>query len=187
MAQKTLGKTTGWLAYTLSKTDHRFKNGTINQGRWFPYKYDRRHSISLNLSHKFSDRSDAGASWIFNTGGCPYPQVTIIIKPDGSIEKPATSQRNSHRLPASHRLNLGVNFNKKTKHGMRTWNISIYNAYNAMNPNIVYSKYKNGYNVYYDDFYESIYHGNTGQKKAQTVIYRSKRCRLYYVTYTYRF
>lgn len=36
MAQKTLGKTTGWLAYTLSKTDHRFKNGTINQGRWFP-------------------------------------------------------------------------------------------------------------------------------------------------------
>ena len=51
MAQKTLGKTTGWLAYTLSKTDHRFKSGTINQGRWFPYKYDRRHSISLNLSH----------------------------------------------------------------------------------------------------------------------------------------
>ena len=44
MVQKTLGKTTGWLAYTLSKTDHRFKNGTINQGRWFPYKYDRRDS-----------------------------------------------------------------------------------------------------------------------------------------------
>ena len=78
MAQKTLGKTTGWLAYTLSKTDHRFKNGTINQGRWFPYKYDRRHSISLNLSHKFSDRIDAGASWIFNTGGSvSYTHLTL--------------------------------------------------------------------------------------------------------------
>ena len=59
------------------------------------------------------------------------------------LRKPVTSpRRNNYRLPASHRLNLGVNFNKKTKHGMRTWNISIYNAYNAMNPNIVYSKYK---------------------------------------------
>ena len=46
--------------------------------------------------------------------------------------------RNNFRLPASHRLNLGVNFNKKTKHGMRTWNISLYNAYNAMNPAWVY-------------------------------------------------
>ena len=191
MAQKTLGKTTGWLAYTLSKTDHRFKSGTINQGRWFPYKYDRRHSISLNLSHKFSDRIDAGASWIFNTGGCiTIPEkATIIIRPDGSIEETGyISRRNNYRLPASHRLNLGVNFNKKTKHGMRTWNISIYNAYNAMNPNIVYSKYKNGYNVYYDDFYESIYHGNTGQKKAQTVIKKITilPC-IPSVTYTYRF
>ena len=191
MVQKTLGKTTGWLAYTLSKTEHRFKNGTINQGRWFPYKYDRRHSISLNLSHKFSDRIDAGASWIFNTGGCiTIPEkATIIIRPDGSIEETGyISRRNNYHLPASHRLNLGVNFNKKTKHGMRTWNISIYNAYNAMNPNIVYSKYKNGYNVYYDDFYESIYHGNTGQKKAQTVIKKITilPC-IPSVTYTYRF
>lgn len=191
MAQKTLGKTTGWLAYTLSKTDHRFKSGTINQGRWFPYKYDRRHSISLNLSHKFSDRIDAGASWIFNTGGCiTIPEkATIIIKPDGSIEETGyISRRNNYRLPASHRLNLGVNFNKKTKHGIRTWNISIYNAYNAMNPNIVYSKYQNRYNVYYDDFYESIYHGNTGQKKAQTVIKKITilPC-IPSVTYTYRF
>lgn len=93
MVQKTLGKTTGWLAYTLSKTDHRFKNGTINQGRWFPYKYDRRHSISLNLSHKFSDRIDAGASWIFNTGGC----ITIPERQQSSsgpmalLRKPVTS------------------------------------------------------------------------------------------------
>mgnify|MGYP000066700012 FL=1 len=51
-----------------------------------------------------------------------------------------------------------------------------------------YSKYKNGYNVYYDDFYESIYHGNTGQKKAQTVIKKITilPC-IPSVTYTYRF
>lgn len=147
MAQKTVGKTTGWLAYTLSKTDHRFKDGSINQGRRFPYKYDRRHNLSLCLNHKFSDRIDAGASWIFNTGGCiSVPEkATIILKPDGSTEEVGyISSRNNYRLPATHRLNIGVNFNKKTKHGMRTWNVSLYNAYNAMNPNIVYSEYKNG-------------------------------------------
>lgn len=188
MVQKTLGKTTGWLAYTLSKTDHRFKNGTINQGRWFPYKYDRRHSISLNLSHKFSDRIDAGASWIFNTGGCiTIPEkATIIVSPDGVIEETGyISRRNNYRLPASHRLNLGVNFNKKTKHGIRTWNISIYNAYNAMNPNIVYSKYKKSSYLYQPDgnggFIEHKEEGKISIKKL-TIL----PC-IPSVTYTYRF
>lgn len=188
MAQKTLGKTTGWLAYTLSKTDHRFKSGTINQGRWFPYKYDRRHSISLNLSHKFSDRIDAGASWIFNTGGCiTIPEkATIIVSPDGVIEETGyISGRNNYRLPASHRLNLGVNFNKKTKHGIRTWNISIYNAYNAMNPNIVYSKYKKSSYLYQPDgnggFIEHKEEGKISIKKL-TIL----PC-IPSVTYTYRF
>lgn len=190
MIQKTLGNTTGWLAYTLSKTDHRFKDGTINQGEWFPYKYDRRHSISLALNHKFSNRIDVGASWIFNSGGCiTVPEkATIIIRPDGSTEETGyISHRNNYRLPASHRLNLGINFNKKTKHGMRTWNISVYNAYNAMNPNIVYSKYKNGYNAE-NDFYESIYGQSTNKEKGKATIKKLTilPC-IPSVTYTYKF
>lgn len=190
MVQKTLGNTTGWLAYTLSKTDHRFKDGTINQGEWFPYKYDRRHSISLALNHKFSNRIDVGASWIFNSGGCiTVPEkATIIIRPDGSTEETGyISHRNNYRLPASHRLNLGINFNKKTKHGMRTWNISVYNAYNAMNPNIVYSKYKNGYNAE-NDFYESIYGQSTNKEKGKATIKKLTilPC-IPSVTYTYKF
>lgn len=196
MAQKTQGKTTGWIAYTLSKTDHRFKNGTINQGKWFPYKYDRRHNISLSVNHKFSERIDVGASWIFNTGGCitvPERQ-TIIIKPDGSVEETGyISQRNNYRLPVNHRLNLGVNFNKKTKHGMRTWNISIYNAYNAMNPNLVYSERKNNFEYINNDYYEGNYHGNGSHPIAvksteKTVIKKLTilPC-IPSVTYTYRF
>ncbi len=57
---------------------------------------------------------------------------------------------------------------------MRTWNISLYNAYNAMNPNLVYSKWEQGYNLIYNDFYNSIYQGNGNQynseKKSKTVI-----------------
>lgn len=69
MAQKTLGKTTGWLSYTLSKSDRKFAKGAINNGERFPYKYDRRHIINLTLNHKFSERIDIGASWVFYTGG----------------------------------------------------------------------------------------------------------------------
>lgn len=69
MAQKTLGKTTGWLSYTLAKSDRKFAKGAINNGERFPYKYDRRHNINLTLNHKFSERIDIGASWVFYTGG----------------------------------------------------------------------------------------------------------------------
>lgn len=196
MAQKTLGKTTGWIAYTLSKTDHRFKDGSINQGKWFPYKYDRRHSISLSLNHKFSERIDVGASWIFNTGGCitvPERQ-TIIIKPDGSVEETGyISQRNNYRLPVNHRLNLGINFNKKTKHGMRTWNISIYNAYNAMNPNLVYSERKDNREYIYNDYYEGNYQGNGSRPIAAKTTEKTVIKKLTIlpcipsITYTYRF
>lgn len=143
MVQKTMGKTTGWLAYTLAKADRQFTDGSINSGERFPYKYDRRHSVSICVNHKFNDRIDIGASWILNSGGTTTvpEQQTVILKPDGSLEQTNhITQRNNYRLPASHRLNLGVNFNKKTKHGMRIWNISLYNAYNSMNPTLVYAK-----------------------------------------------
>ena len=69
MAQKTLGRTTGWLSYTLSKSDRQFAKGGINNGERFPYKYDRRHNINLTINHKFNERIDIGASWVFYTGG----------------------------------------------------------------------------------------------------------------------
>lgn len=75
---------------------------------------------------------------------------------------------------------------------MRTWNISLYNAYNAMNPNLVYSKWEQGYNLIYNDFYNSIYQGNGDQynseKKSKTVIKKLTilPC-IPSVTYTYKF
>ena len=188
MVQKTLGKTTGWLAYTLAKADRQFKNGSINDGERFPYKYDRRHSISLCVNHKFSERIDVGASWIFNSGGTTTmpEQQTVILKPDGTIvQANYISKRNNFRLPASHRLNIGVNFNKKTKHGMRTWNISLYNAYNSMNPTLVYAKRKDdSYFAYVDEYgkYTGGYNSSKLTLKKITLLPIIPS-----VTYTYKF
>lgn len=188
MVQKTMGKTTGWLAYTLAKADRQFKKGGINNGERFPYKYDRRHNISVSVNHKFNNRIDIGATWVFNSGGTATipEQQTVIIKPDGSIEQADhISHRNNYRLPASHRLNIGVNFNKKTKHGMRTWNISLYNAYNAMNPTLIYTKRQDSDFLYYKDE-----HGNYVQGHNKSTITIKKLTLLPIipsVTYTYKF
>lgn len=163
MAQKTTGKTTGWIAYTLAKSERKFDKAGINYGKWFPYRYDRRHHINLTLNHKFSDRIDVGASWEFYTGATTTLGLErkIIVNPsdvpglddfgiwreiNGELSLAQVStfySRNNYRMPSSHRLNIGINFHKKKKYGERIWNFSIYNIYNAMNPTFVYQASSN--------------------------------------------
>lgn len=157
MAQKTLGNTTGWFSYALAKSDRKFSKGGINNGERFPFKYDRRHHVNLVVNHKFNDRIDVSASWFYATGitttiarevvASIRPYNTSPLPSTGSngpivVEEESVEGRNNFRLPASHRLNIGVNFHKKTKRGMRTWNVSLYNVYNAMNPTFVHRTYR---------------------------------------------
>ncbi len=152
LIQKTEGKTTGWLAYTLAKSDRHFPDGSINNGLPFPYKYDRRHSLDISIDHKFNDRWNVNAVWSFATGGTttvPVREMAVLI-PDRSDSEymynylPSAQyvdHRNNFRIPPSHRLNLGVNYHKKKRHGESVWNLSVYNAYNQMNPNFVFMDY----------------------------------------------
>lgn len=166
MAQKTAGKLTGWISYTWAKANRRFPSGSINNGQRFPYQYDRRHTLNLALNYQLTNRIDLHATWTYMSGNATTLPVghTQFISPvctdpyygngfyyyssnlssstiqDGSWYK----ERNNYRLPASHQLNLGANFHKKTKHGERIWNVSIYNAYNQMNPDQIYIKYIEG-------------------------------------------
>ena len=144
-AQKTRGKTTGWISYTLSRSIRWFDGGTINMGRPFLYKYDRTHTFNLTLNHKFSEKVDVSLSWIFSSGNMMTlpTRMTVVLEPryfEDSYPRPGycVSERNNYRLPPSHRLNLGVNLRHRTRRGNEAvWNFSIYNAYNAMNPHFV--------------------------------------------------
>ena len=147
--QKTSGKTTGWVSYTLSKSIRWFPDGTINQGNPFPYKYDRPHAFNVTLNHKFSEKVDVSLSWVFTSGSTmtiPLRYTTTVTppRPGYNLEPEAqeayyVKSRNNYRLPPSHRLNLGVNLRHRTRRGNEAvWNFSIYNAYNAMNPNFIF-------------------------------------------------
>ena len=139
--QKKTGATTGWLGYTLAKSERRFPDGSINRGEWFPFKYDRRHDVSLVVNHKFNKRIDVSGSWKFFTGGVTTltTRTFAVTSPEGyKSEVDYVSSRGNYRLPPSHTLNLGINFHRQKRRGERVWNISIYNVYNNMNPDFVY-------------------------------------------------
>ena len=136
--EKTMGKTTGWLGYTLSRSDRVFP--TINAGRWFPYRYDRRHQVNLVVNHRFNEKFDLSATWNYASGGTTtIPERSVVMTaPNGELFlEDLVPSRNNYRLPASHTLNLGFNFHRKRQRGEGVWNLSIYNVYNRMNPNFV--------------------------------------------------
>ena len=139
--QKTTGRTTGTVSYTLSKSERIFPDGTINNGKWFPFVYDRRHNLTLSLNRKLSQEVDFSAIWTFNSGNWKTVPLkgTVIIDPDGNPERTDYVEgRNNYKLPPSHRLDLGINFHRQVRHGERVWSFGLYNAYGARNPNYVY-------------------------------------------------
>lgn len=134
--QKTEGRNTGWLSYTWSKSDRQFSKGGINDGKRFPYTYDRRHHLVLVFNRHFSKKFDLHASWEFYTGGMATLALKQTVLIDGE-EAGYVPHRNNYRLPSSHTLCLGCDFNKQSRRGLHTWSFSIYNMYCAMNPTFV--------------------------------------------------
>lgn len=154
LAQRSFGNTSGWLGYTWSKADRIFDRPghEINYGKVFPAKYDRRHDVSLTLMHKFSDRFDISGSWVYSTGNAAtfgYQSYRTVPAPNYQESHYAlqsvtyVESRNNFRYNNYHRMDLGVNFHKTTRRGWkRTWNISVYNVYNQLNPFFVYPSSK---------------------------------------------
>lgn len=142
LLQKKVGKTTGWIGYTLSKTERRFDD--INFGEWFPFRYDRRHDISVTAVHQLSEKIDLSGTWVFGTGNFitvptqRYQHSTTVINDSntryGGLYVNYFESRNNFQMRSYHRMDLGINFHKEKKWGKRTWNISVYNVYSRLNP-----------------------------------------------------
>lgn len=143
--QKKKGKTTGWVGYTLSWNKRKFEN--INSGEEYPFKYDRRHDLSVVVSHEFSKRISLSGTWVYGTGNSitlnearyytynPDEDGFGIIQ-DGTVGVP--SSKNNYRMKSYHRMDIGVNFTKQKKRYQRTFSLGVYNTYNRRNPFFIY-------------------------------------------------
>jgi hypothetical protein len=139
LLRKNKGRFTGWLAYTLSKSEQRTPGGIagglgINNGRWYNTPYDRTHDFSVTGAYKLNDNWRFSANAVFQTG-------RPVTYPDGQYEYEGLSianfsDRNANRLPAYHRLDLSATYSPK-KNADRKWQgewvFGIYNAYNRKN------------------------------------------------------
>jgi hypothetical protein len=140
--EKKEGRTTGWLGYTLAWTHRKFDE--INDGRRFFPRYDRRHDISMVIMHELSRRLSVTATWIYGSGNAISLPVGRFIVQDinGSNFNlrviPEYLERNSFRMAAYHRLDLGLVWKFKRRWGDSDLTFSVYNAYNRRNPYFIY-------------------------------------------------
>lgn len=135
MVRKETGKFTGWLAYTLSKSERQFDD--INKGNWFPMKFDRRHNVSVTGTLTLSQKWKLSSNFIYQTGhAVTMPEGVYFTEGNPStVPQYAYSLRNSNRMPAYHRLDIGAIRTIKTKSSrVRTLSMGVYNAYNRANP-----------------------------------------------------
>lgn len=135
--QKTTGRTTGWLGYTLAWTDRRFDE--INGGARFPYRYDRRNDLSAVVTHTLSRAFDVSATWVYGTGVA----ATLARQEFGAVRAPYEDYGddltyygsvNGFRMPAYHRLDVSLQWVRSRGRNERVWSLSLYNAYNRKNP-----------------------------------------------------
>ncbi len=146
--KKKSGRLNGWIGYTLSRTTRQFDQ--LNNGKPFFYRYDRRHDISLVLSYKLNERWGANFVFVYGTGiavTLPLTRYSYNVGVDNKTFDPKFSlinrydEINNYRLPAYHRADVSLTYNRNKKKERRFksgWVFSIYNIYNRKNPYFIY-------------------------------------------------
>ena len=124
--------------YTLSKATRIYDD--LNNGREFPFRYDRLHDLNISLNYKISEKWNISALWVYGTG---YPVTVPVEKYSPSINLVSGFQHNliyyypslnNFRLSDYKRLDVGIHYSirrKKTEHNI---SLDVFNALNRKNP-----------------------------------------------------
>jgi len=137
LVRKDRGKFSGWVSYTLSKSQRKIDE--INDNNWYNANFDKPHNLSIVLNYDVSKRINLGFNWVY-TSGSPITLPTSRWEYAGTII-PGYSERNGYRLPDYHRMDISATFklnkdeNSKFKNEL---NVSIFNVYNRKNPFTIY-------------------------------------------------
>jgi hypothetical protein len=136
LIRKKTGKLTGWVGYTLSKTERRFTE--INQGAYFPARQDRTHDISVVGIYKLNDQWSFSGAFIYYTG-------SAVTFPSGKYRANDQTvflytERNGYRMPAYNRLDLSATIDSrknKTRKYQSSWTFGLYNVYGKQNAYVI--------------------------------------------------
>lgn len=133
LLRKNIGKTTGWLAYTWSRTWRRIEG--ISDNQQYNPRYDRPNDVTLVLNHEFSPAWSAGLTFVYTTGqAVSFPIGTYLS--DNQQVGLYPELRNADRFPNYHRMDASISWKNpnKGKKWRGSWNFSVYNLYGRKNP-----------------------------------------------------
>jgi hypothetical protein len=139
LLKKNRGRFTGWLAYTLSRSEQQTPGRTpaetgINNGDWYNTNFDKPHDISVTAGYELNDKWQLNTNFSYQTGlPVTFPTAQYRFE---NLSIPVYSPRNSNRLPDYHRLDISATYipgRKENRNWQSSWNFGIYNVYNRMN------------------------------------------------------
>lgn len=153
MISRNIGKLRGRVSYTLSKSELQFDD--INEGKWYPMRYDRRHNLNFSLNYSFTKKWSLNSTFIYQSGHPITLPVGVVMyqgKPNYIYH-----ERNNGNMPAFHKLDVGA-----TRYG-KLWDkyktklsFGVYNMYNRANP------------LYLD--FKQVYHDPSQSNKPSSIV-----------------
>jgi hypothetical protein len=134
---KTKGRFTGWLGYTLAWSNRKFP--ALNNGNTYPAKFDRRHDLSLVGTYDLNSKWKLSAVFVYATGNATsLPEKFYLVE---GVLTQQYSKINQYRLSPYHRLDFSAVYTpvpKKERKWKGSWVYSIYNVYSRKNPYFYY-------------------------------------------------
>jgi hypothetical protein len=131
--KKRTGRLTGWISYTLSKTERKFdglnaQDPGINNGDFYPSSFDRTHDLSITGIYELNKKWTLSSNFVLTSGRpITYPNSRYEF---ANLVVTQFEGRNSDRLPTYHRLDISATLHNFWR---GDWVFSIYNVYNRMN------------------------------------------------------
>lgn len=144
--QKKTGRLTGWVSYTLGKTELQVEG--INRGQWYDTRYNQTHNLKVTGFYDINERWSVSSNFVY-TSGTPTTFPTSRYSIQGIlVPYNANESRNNVKLPDYHRLDVSFRLEgRKVKHGKPRkntdyWVFSVYNLYARKNPFSIYFSQK---------------------------------------------
>ncbi|MFN5432488.1 MAG: TonB-dependent receptor [Cyclobacteriaceae bacterium] len=140
--QKKAGRLTGWVSYTLARTE--LKVNGINQGNWYPTRFDQTHNLKIAAFYDISKRWSFSANFVYTSGTPTTFPTSRYISQGLLIPYNGNDSRNNVTLPDYHRLDVSFRLEgKKQKRGKDRknsdyWVFGVYNLYARQNPFSIY-------------------------------------------------
>ncbi|AZA98207.1 TonB-dependent receptor [Chryseobacterium joostei] len=126
IAKKKSGKLTGWISYTLSKTERKIDG--INDNKWYNARMDKTHDLSVVATYQLNPKWSFSGLFVYSTGNAvTFPTGKYQLNGQTVFQY---SSRNADRMPAYHRMDISATYEPESNKRFRgSWTFGIYNLY----------------------------------------------------------